>query len=65
VTAFDFVRLSAYGGQQYGTWYFEHRFWPDFKLDMEERLKDKMDDGMADENWESENGELLPRGPSL
>jgi hypothetical protein len=65
VTAFDFVRLAAYGGQQYGTYYFQTKYWPEMKENMKERLLEKLDDGMADEDWESENGELLPPGPSL
>jgi hypothetical protein len=32
---------------------------------MKERLMGKLDDGMFDEDWETENGELLPAGPAL
>ena len=35
------------------------------KQNMKDRLNDKLDDGMFDEDWEDENGELLPMGPGL
>lgn len=32
---------------------------------MRRRLEDKLDDGMHDEDWEDENGELLSPGVAL
>ena len=61
---YDYFALGVWGAQQYGAWWFSNRFWPDFKADMQARLDEALDDGMVDEDWEKENGELLPPGPN-
>ena len=63
-TAFDYMRLFAYGTQQGVYWLWNERYWPAMKADMQARMDDALDDGMIDEEWEQENDtEMLPPGP--
>lgn len=65
LSMFDLMRVGAWGGQQYGSWYLGNRLWPAMKQEMRDRLDDVMDDGMYDEDWVAENGELMLPGPGL